>query len=95
LSPPHVKPRVVPQARLTDAVLCFICHKIKRYLYGILILVVPRAASKIYAAPPIFPATRARCAARGRVLMLDVMYLAIGFGFLAVAVLYVIVCDRL
>jgi hypothetical protein len=28
-------------------------------------------------------------------LMLDAMYLAIGFGFLAVAVLYVMVCDRL
>jgi len=30
-----------------------------------------------------------------RRLMLDVMYLAIGFGFLAVAVLYVLACDRL
>jgi hypothetical protein len=27
--------------------------------------------------------------------MLDAMYLAIGFGFLAVAVLYVVACDRL
>jgi len=27
--------------------------------------------------------------------MLDVMYLAIGFGFLVVAVLYVVACDRL
>jgi hypothetical protein len=27
--------------------------------------------------------------------MFDVMYLAIGFGFLAVAVLYVVACDRL
>jgi len=27
--------------------------------------------------------------------MLDVVYLAIGFGFLAVAVLYVVACDRL
>jgi hypothetical protein len=28
-------------------------------------------------------------------MMLDAMYLAIGFGFLAVAVLYVVACDRL
>jgi len=28
-------------------------------------------------------------------MMLDAMYLAIGFGFLAVTVLYVIACDRL
>jgi len=27
--------------------------------------------------------------------MLDAIYLAIGFGFLAVTVLYVVVCDRL
>jgi len=27
--------------------------------------------------------------------MLDAMYLAIGFGFLALAVLYVVACDRL
>jgi hypothetical protein len=30
-----------------------------------------------------------------RRMMFDAMYLAIGFGFLAVAVLYVVVCDRL
>jgi hypothetical protein len=30
-----------------------------------------------------------------RRMMLDAMYLAIGFGFLAVAVFYVIACDRL
>jgi hypothetical protein len=30
-----------------------------------------------------------------RRVMLDVMYLAIGFAFLAVAVFYVIACDRL
>jgi len=30
-----------------------------------------------------------------RMVMLDVIYLAIGFGFLAVAVLYVVACDRL
>jgi hypothetical protein len=29
------------------------------------------------------------------IVMLDVMYLAIGFGFLAAAVFYVVVCDRL
>jgi hypothetical protein len=29
------------------------------------------------------------------IVMLDVMYLAIGFGFLAVTVFYVVVCDRL
>jgi len=28
-------------------------------------------------------------------MMLDVMYLAIGFAFLAATVLYVVVCDRL
>jgi len=28
-------------------------------------------------------------------MMLDVLYLAIGFAFLAVAVFYVIACDRL
>jgi len=28
-------------------------------------------------------------------MMLDVMYLVIGFAFLTVAVLYVIACDRL
>jgi len=27
--------------------------------------------------------------------MLDAVYLAIGFGFLAVAVLYAVACDRL
>jgi hypothetical protein len=27
--------------------------------------------------------------------MFDAMYLAIGFGFLALAVLYVVACDRL
>jgi len=27
--------------------------------------------------------------------MLDALYMAIGFGFLAVAVLYVVACDRL
>lgn len=27
--------------------------------------------------------------------MLDAIFVAIGFGFLAVAVLYVVVCDRL
>jgi len=27
--------------------------------------------------------------------MLDVLFLAIGFGFLAVTVLYVVACDRL
>jgi len=27
--------------------------------------------------------------------MLDAMYLAIGFGFLGIAVLYVVTCDRL
>jgi len=27
--------------------------------------------------------------------MLDAMYLAIGFGFVVVAVLYVVACDRL
>jgi hypothetical protein len=32
---------------------------------------------------------------RRRRMMLDAMYLAIGFGFLAVTVLYVITCDRL
>jgi hypothetical protein len=36
----------------------------------------------------------AHCEQRRRI-MLDVMYLAIGFAFLAVAVLYVIACDRL
>ncbi|MFZ2004244.1 MAG: hypothetical protein WB697_04265 [Stellaceae bacterium] len=30
-----------------------------------------------------------------RRVMLDVMYLAIGFAFLALAVFYVVVCDRL
>jgi hypothetical protein len=30
-----------------------------------------------------------------RSAMLDVMFLAIGFGFLAAAVLYVVACDRL
>jgi hypothetical protein len=30
-----------------------------------------------------------------RPVMLDAMFLAIGFGFLAAAVLYVTVCDRL
>jgi hypothetical protein len=30
-----------------------------------------------------------------RPMMLDAMYLAIGFGFLVVAVLYVTACDRL
>jgi hypothetical protein len=29
------------------------------------------------------------------IVMLDVMYLAIGFAFLAGAVFYVVVCDRL
>jgi len=28
-------------------------------------------------------------------MMLDAMYLAIGFAFLAAAVFYVVVCDRL
>jgi len=28
-------------------------------------------------------------------MMLDVMYLAIGFGFLAVTVFYAMACDRL
>lgn len=31
---------------------------------------------------------------QGRI-MLDAMYLAIGLGFLAIAVLYVVICDRL
>jgi hypothetical protein len=30
-----------------------------------------------------------------REMMLDAMYLALGFGFLIVAVLYVMACDRL
>jgi hypothetical protein len=34
-------------------------------------------------------------AAERRFLMLDAMYLAIGCGFLIVAVLYVVACDRL
>jgi hypothetical protein len=32
---------------------------------------------------------------RRRFIMLDVLFLAIGFGFLAVTVLYVVACDRL
>jgi hypothetical protein len=35
------------------------------------------------------------CPSEGRRMMLDAMYLTIGFGFLAVAVLYVVACDRL
>jgi hypothetical protein len=34
-------------------------------------------------------------ASRWRSVMLDALYMAIGFGFLAVAVLYVVACDRL
>jgi len=34
-------------------------------------------------------------AVEGRRMMLDAMFLAIGFGFLAAAVLYVVACDRL
>ncbi len=34
-------------------------------------------------------------AAERRFVMLDAMYLAIGFGFVAIAVLYVVTCDRL
>lgn len=30
-----------------------------------------------------------------RLVMLDAIYLAVGFGFLAVAVLYVVACDRI
>jgi hypothetical protein len=55
-----------------------------------------RPFSKRYAARLIFCGnTERRCAVRGSAAMLDVMYLAIGFGFLAVAVLYVMACDRL
>jgi hypothetical protein len=32
---------------------------------------------------------------RWRIVMLDAIYLAIGFGFLVVAVLYVVACDRI
>jgi hypothetical protein len=39
--------------------------------------------------------TRALTRCPTEIFMLDVMYLAIGFGFLAVAVAYVVVCDRL
>jgi hypothetical protein len=43
-----------------------------------------------------FETTRgAACASRWRFVMLDAMYLAIGFGFLVAAVLYVVACDRL
>jgi hypothetical protein len=34
-------------------------------------------------------------ASRWRLVMLDAMFMAIGFGFLAGAVLYVVACDRL
>jgi hypothetical protein len=32
---------------------------------------------------------------QGEVIMLDVIYLSIGFGFLALTVLYVVACDHL
>jgi hypothetical protein len=32
---------------------------------------------------------------RWRTVMLDAVYLAIGFGFLVIAVLYVVACDRI
>ena len=34
-------------------------------------------------------------ALRGRLVMFDAIYLAIGFGFLVIAVFYVVACDRI
>ena len=52
---------------------------------------------RLASAPPLFPRNEARAplALGWRRMMLDAMYLAIGFGFLALAVLYVAACDRL
>jgi hypothetical protein len=38
--------------------------------------------------------TRAGCPI-GRSVMLDAVFITLGFGFLAVTVLYVVACDRL
>jgi hypothetical protein len=44
----------------------------------------------------MFPAAwDAMCGPGGVFVMLDAMFLAVGFGFLAAAVLYVTACDRL
>ncbi len=45
--------------------------------------------------PSLWTEARAPLALEWRGMMLDAMYLAIGFGFLVVAVLYVMACDRL
>ncbi|HWB47786.1 MAG TPA: hypothetical protein VG651_01650 [Stellaceae bacterium] len=59
-------------------------------IYEILMRRGSGAPSNLYALDLIFPG-----AASGRRMMLDVVYLAIGCGFLAAAVLYVAACDRL
>jgi hypothetical protein len=45
--------------------------------------------------PPLRERVPSPLASQRRRMMLDVMYLAIGFAFLAVAVFYVVTCDRL
>ena len=65
-------------------------------LYEFLITRPIRPLSKIYAAVAIFWRNTGRDAwSRRSSVMLDAMFLAIGFGFLAGAVLYVVACDRL
>lgn len=55
-----------------------------------------RGTARVRSAVLTLPSrARALLALEWRRMMLDAMYLAIGFGFLAIAGFYVAVCDRL
>jgi hypothetical protein len=58
---------------------------------------LPIRAAALLQQVPRFPRSEvcAPLAWQRRRMMLDVMYLAIGFGFLAVTVFYAMACDRL